>query len=80
MATVTITLDSVCSGQGHVHLDTQVNAGAVTEYMFHIDELLTGFTEEERRDVLRGILKLHAIGKTRAQMRTALQNGLTVTV
>lgn len=79
MATVAIALISSCAGQGHVHLNVSINGGAVQAYRLHIDEMMIPLTTEEREIILRGLLKLHAAGKTKAQMRTSVIAGVNVT-
>lgn len=79
-STVSVALDHVCAGQGHIHFDVSVNGGAPRSMMLHVDEMLAALTEDEREIIFRGLLRIHGIGKTRAQMRSDILAGITMTV
>lgn len=83
MATVTITNPITCAGGGHLHVEASLNGGAAQGYAFDTDEMrapLSELTEEERAAFVKVLLKIRLAGLTRAQARTVLLAGVTVTI
>ena len=78
MASITLTRTRECANQNHV---TIAVTGDVT-YEFHSDmDFLTAPVTDEEKDIfLKCLLKIAKIGRTRAQIRTGLTNGYTVTI
>lgn len=59
MASVTLTLNRICSGQSHVHFNVSLNGGAAREYPFTVQDLREPLTQDERDVIIRGLLRLH---------------------
>lgn len=79
MATAVISLNSICAGGGHVHLNLQVNGGQTRVLQFDADEIRRNFTLEEIETAAIVLARFHCMGMTRAEARNALQAGVTVT-
>lgn len=76
MSSFTITRTFECASQNHVTLSV---TGDV-QYTYHgdIDDLTAPITNEEKQAFIKVLLRIARIGRTRAQVRTALANGYTV--
>lgn len=80
MATaVNITLQGICTGQNHLHMDVTVN-GNTRNYTFEADEILAPITEEMIRDTIVTVLRLHLRGLTKLQARNTLQAGVNLSI
>lgn len=78
MASVTITLDRVCAGGGHLHLST---SGAINrELVMDTGEVLADSSPEDLEAVIRSIVRLARQGRTLAQVRSLFAAGVTITV
>ena len=80
MATITISNASVCSGGGHVAATAQLNALPARVVHWLADELRATPSADELRDAAAVMIRAHLMGMTRAQARTVLEAGLTITV
>ena len=83
MATISFILDTACAGGGHAHVDMSLNGGAAQHISVTMDDLrqpLSDMTDEQRETVAVFLMRLKLTGLTRAQVRTALQNGFAVTI
>ena len=80
MATLTITLESRCSGGEHVGIGLVLDGQAKRVVMLYGTELVSALSEDEIADALRAVLRLYARGKTRPQFFTGLQAGIAVAV
>lgn len=80
MATVNIILENVCSGGQHANLGVTVNGGEKRIVPLIVDELRSSMSTEEIDATLKGLLKLHSIGKTAAQFKASVLAGFQVTV
>lgn len=80
MAILVLTLANACSSGGHVNISATVNGVSKGVHPFEADELLNDITDDEIAAAIKIVLRLYKIGKTRAQVRTAITSGLTVTV
>lgn len=72
-----------CAGGGHTTIAVSFNGGAAKNVVYTTDELrqpLSALTTDERETLALLVLKLHFAGKTRAQAKTELQSGVTVTL
>ena len=79
MASITITLTNSCPSQGHVTLT--ITGDRTGSIRMHVDEVYQQSLDNDALlDFLKQYLKIWTIGKTKAQMRTALLAGLTVTI
>lgn len=77
MTTLTIRVTGVCSGGNHY----TVQVGGEFTRTFVLDAAsIQDMTADEAETFVRGCIFLSRRGKTPAQLRTALQTGLTVTV
>jgi hypothetical protein len=79
MATVVLTLESVCAGGGHANISVTVNGVARGTFAVLADDVLSPLADEDVPIVLAALLKLGMIGRTKAQMRGVLQAGYQVT-
>lgn len=73
----------VCAGGGHVTINVSVNGGEAKPFVYTTDELrepLNALSGEDRERLALLILKVHFAGMTRAQMRSEIQAGVTVTI
>lgn len=78
MASMTITRTFECASRNHVTL-------AVTgdvEYTYNGDmiDLTATVTDAEKEAFVKLLIRFARIGRTNAQVRTALTNGVTVTI
>lgn len=81
MATIEIALVSICAGGGHVQVTASLNGGAARPIAVDADQIrapLNTLTAEQQQSLLTGILQIHMMGKTRAQMRTEMESGPVV--
>jgi len=84
MATVSYTFVDRCAGGAHTRLDVSLNGGAAQRTVYNTDEInlpLSSLTQDQRELLALLILKVHMMGKTRAQMVTEFGAGpVTVTI
>ena len=78
MSAVTVTLANICSGGNH--LTFAVTGDATLSRVVDRDSLLYPLTEADVQSFLRVVAWMAKNGRTFAQARTLLQNGVTVTV
>lgn len=80
MASVTVTLSSICAGGNHLTFTT-TGAKEMT-IRADRDTILTNgpVSDEDAAVFIRVLAKLAVPGRTLAQVRTLFQNGVTVTV
>jgi hypothetical protein len=78
MASVTITLTSVCSGNNH--LTFTLTGAASKTVRTDLNDVTTALTDDDLEAVIKGLVKLGKIGRTNAQLRTLFQAGVVVTV
>lgn len=78
MAAITLTATDICAGDNHYTLT--VTGAAQHIEVFTLDDMLAAITDDEKRAFLRVLIRIAKIGRTRAQVRTALLNGYTVTI
>lgn len=79
MATVAIGLSGACAGGGHLALNVTVN-GSPQIIAYTGDEILQTEPSDLIHDFVLAVLRLHCAGMTRAQARSAIQAGFTVTI
>jgi hypothetical protein len=78
MATLTITRTVECAAQNHVTLSV---TGDVTHtYNGTMVDLTGPITDDEKDAFIKLLIRFAKIGRTGAQVRTALTNGVTVTI
>lgn len=79
MASVTIQLQSVCSGGDHATI--RLSKGAqVREVLLSVSDLRMALTQEEVEAFCKAAMKLLSEGKTGPQFKSALLAGVTVTL
>lgn len=77
MASLTVTASAICGGGNHV---TFAVTGAKTATVkAEINDMQDPVTDEDLESFVKVLCKLCRAGKTNAQLKTALQAGLTVT-
>lgn len=77
---VSITYDSACAGGGHTTLAVSIDAGASRALHVDTDELLVPLTPDERHQLAEMLVRAKVGGMTRAQARTAMLAGISVTL
>jgi hypothetical protein len=80
MATVLLKLEHVCAGGGHVTISLALNGTPKGEWELWADDLLADITDEEVEAFAKLLIRAHKVGRTKAEVRTDLQTGLTVEV
>jgi hypothetical protein len=80
MATVTLTLESICAGGAHAHISVVVNGVNKGEFAVDGNAIMEPLPDDGVESAIAAIMKLYRIGKTKAQVRAALEAGLVVTV
>ena len=78
MSAITITYVSVCDGGAHVEL--AITGAATRTVRLGLDDLTDAITAEEVDNFVKLVLRLAKMNKTKAQLKTALQAGLVVSV
>lgn len=78
MAAITVTLTEICSGGNH--LTFGVTGDASRTRVLELGSLVEPIDPQDVDAFLRFITRMARIGRTNAQARTLLQNGVTVTV
>lgn len=76
MATVTITLASVCPGGNHLRFTDSLGG----EFPIDLESLDGPLTERDRLGFLRTLYRIGRMDKTRAQVKTLFDLGVSVTV
>lgn len=79
MASFTIEATSACSGGEHVRLRLSVNGTPRAVAETEVDAIMRQITEEEGVILALFMARMTAVGRTKAQTKTALQTGVTVT-
>lgn len=80
MTTLNISLNSICSGGGHMRLAVSVDGGATKMVNMDTANVVLPISADDVEVVLAGILKLYAKGKTKPQIRAGLDAGLVITL
>lgn len=80
MASNVISAFSVCAGGGHIHFNSDMDGGAAQPCQMDEAETMSALTNEEKLLFTRLSLRAFAQGKTWAQVKTAVQTGMTVKV
>jgi hypothetical protein len=78
MASMNLLRSWECDSQNHV----TINVTGDVSHTFHGDmtDLTSPMTEGEKDAFVKGLIRFAKIGRTNAQVRTALTNGVTVTI
>jgi hypothetical protein len=79
MASITVTLTGSCATNNHVAL--AVTGDKTGTLRLHVDDVFQQPVDNEALiNFLMQYLKIWSVGKTRAQMRTQLLAGVTITI
>lgn len=78
MASLTIQRTYECAAQTHVTLTVTGDVSHV--YHATLAEIIAPLEDHEKDTFIRALIKFAKIGRTTAQIRTALTNGVTVTI
>ena len=78
MASVTLTRTFECTAQNHIVI--AVTGDVAYTYHGTLDDILEPVTEDEKDAFVKVLLRIAKIGRTKAQVRTALGAGYTVTI
>ena len=79
---IAITLDSLCAADNHAQITLDLNSGEkIRQIKAETNDLINvAIDDDDLAGFLRILLKLGGRGKTQAQLKTALQAGVTVTI
>lgn len=80
MTTVHIRATASCSGGEHVTIVADLDGGPPQQTMFSVGDMMQPLTAEDVAATVLPLIRLHARGLTRAQLRNDLLAGLTVVV
>lgn len=80
MSTLTITLDHVCTGGDHLTPGLVLDGQTKRSVNVMRPEVLAPLSEQEIVAAMKALIRLHARGKTNAQVRNNLQAGIVVTI
>jgi hypothetical protein len=78
MASMTLTRTAECAAQNHITIE--ISGDVQHTYHGDMDELTAPVTEAEKDAFVKLLIRFAKIGRTRAQIRNALGNGVTVTI
>jgi hypothetical protein len=75
MATIVLTLESICAGGGHAHISATVNGVNKGEWGLWAEDVLADISDKEIERFMKLIIPAHKIGKTKAQKRPKREPG-----
>jgi hypothetical protein len=78
MATLQLKASNFCAADNHFTLSATGDITFSTNYV--VDGFLAPLTDEEKAIFLKALVRFAKIGRTAAQVKTALINGVTVTI
>lgn len=78
MGTITVTKTRECADG--THLTISITGDYNGTFNFYAPDLMEPITNEDREAFLRVLLRLCKKGKTMAQVKNALNNGITVSI
>jgi hypothetical protein len=78
MASITLTRTAECAALNHITI--QVTGDATYTYRGAMDDITQPITDYDKEAFIRVLLRFARIGRTNAQVRTAIGNGYTVTI
>ena len=80
MATVNIKAVGVCGGGEHVSIEANLDGGPVQATVFAVAQMTEVLTAEDVAATVLPLIRLHARGKSVAQLRADLLVGISVTI
>ena len=78
MSTITLTKSYECAGGDHLKI--AITGDVTSTINFYAPDLADQVTEEDRETFLRVLLKIGKKTRTKAQLKTLLTNGWTITI
>jgi hypothetical protein len=78
MATMQLQASGFCGAGNHFTLTASGDVSFAVRY--EVNEFLAPLTDEEKAAFLKALVRFAKIGRTSAQVKTALINGVTVTI
>ena len=78
MATITLTRTSECAAQNHIVI--AVTGDVAYTYHGELEDILSPISDDEKDAFVKVFLRIAKIGRTKAQVRTALGTGYVVTI
>lgn len=75
---ISLTLENVCANGGHATIGISVDGGTKKLVTYDVDDIRGPI--EDRDQLIAHIVRLSTTGLTRAQARTKLQAGITITL
>lgn len=80
MTTIHIRATASCSGGEHVTVVADLDGGPQQQVIFSVEQMMAVLTAEDVASTVLPLIRLHARGLTRTQLRNDLLAGLTVVV
>jgi len=80
MATIVLTVEQQCPANTHLRIKIDLDGVTRRREWLYVPSLMTPLDEEEILSFCKLVIRIYNIGRTPAQVRTALQSGLTVTI
>ena len=81
MTTIHIKAQGSCSpGGDHIHIQADLDGGPPQVAVFTVADMMEPLTADDVAATVLPLIRLHARGLTRAQLRSDLMAGLTVVV
>ena len=79
---IAITLTALCvPNHNHAHLHLDLNSGVKErDLVMEVGDMIEPLSDDDIEGFMRVLLKLGGQGRTKAQMKTALEVGVTVTI
>ena len=78
MASMTLQASNYCAAANHFTLTASGDVAFTTRY--EVNEFTAPLTDEEKAVFLKVLVRFAKIGRTVTQVKTALANGVTVTI
>jgi hypothetical protein len=78
MASITLQASDYCAAGNHFTLTASGDVSFSTRY--EVNEFTAPLTDEEKAAFLKALVRFAKIGRAVAQVKTALANGVTVTI
>ena len=82
MTNVTLSLSSACAGGDHITLSVAIPGvwSGSSGVLDMENDLLSPLTQDDIQAAIKVLLRVHAIGKSRAQLRSDLQAGIAMAI
>jgi hypothetical protein len=80
MATVTVSMDHLCTGNNHAHVDVNFDGTQLADVLLSRAEVMVPLTQAEATEILTYLVRIHCRGMNATQVRNALQAGWSMTI